>query len=32
VPDDELIGTAAIVVILDNAGNVVQKAATTIGE
>lgn len=32
VPDDDLIGTAAIVVILDNAGNVVQKAATTIGE
>ena len=32
VPDDDLIGTAAIVVILDNAGTVVQKAATTIGE
>lgn len=32
IPDDELIGTAAIMVILDNAGNVVQKAATTIGE
>ena len=32
VPDDGLIGTAAIVVILDNAGNVVQKASTMIGE
>ena len=32
IPEDELIGTAAIVVILDNAGNVVQKTATTIGE
>ena len=32
IPDDELIGTAAIMVILDNAGNVVQKANTTIGE
>lgn len=32
IPDDDLIGTAAIVVILDNAGRVVQKAATTIGE
>jgi hypothetical protein len=32
IPDDDLIGTAAIVVILDNAGNVVQKLATTIGE
>lgn len=32
IPDDDLIGTAAIVVILDNVGKVVQKAATTIGE
>ena len=32
IPDDELIGMAAIIVILDNAGNVVQKTATTIGE
>jgi len=32
VPDDDLIGAAAIVVILDTAGNVVQKASTTIGE
>lgn len=32
IPDDELTGTAAIMVILDNAGNVVQKANTTIGE
>ena len=32
VPDDDLMGAAAIVVILDNAGNVVQKQNTTIGE
>lgn len=32
VPNDALEGSAAVVVILDEQGHVVQKAATTIGE
>jgi|CXWL01.1.fsa_nt_gi hypothetical protein len=32
VSDDTLIGTAALVVILDESGAVIQKRATTIGE
>ncbi|MBK8117644.1 MAG: hypothetical protein IPK44_25495 [Candidatus Accumulibacter sp.] len=32
VPDDALEGNAAVVVILDATGKVIQKANTTIGE
>lgn len=32
VPDDGLEGCVAVLVILDEAGNVVQKATTTVGE
>jgi hypothetical protein len=32
VPDDSHMGSAAFVVILDEAGSVVQKASTTVGE
>lgn len=32
VPDDELAGSAAVVVLLDPLGNVLRKQATTIGE
>jgi hypothetical protein len=32
VDDDSLMGTAAVVVVLDASDNVVQKTATTIGE
>jgi hypothetical protein len=32
IPDDEQAGASAVVVVLDRAGNVLTKQATTIGE